>query len=124
MRQRFANLDVIPVEVVQLPRQPRLRLRAPGDVFAHVALRGVKAVFKVTGRQGRDEQTNATWCLFSSFARTSSDSSLERRRKTVCTRVRAGNTCILVAYHDDKIQPGQCRATVGKLADFLKENGI
>merc|ERR1719502_2106602 len=34
------------------------------------------------------------------------------------------NTCILVGYHDDKIQPGQCRTTVGKLADFLKEQGI
>lgn len=63
------------------------------------------------------------------------------------------NTCIIVGYHgaprhqqaplpiprraaveprpllslvctDDKIQPGACRTTVGKLADFLKENGI
>ena len=34
------------------------------------------------------------------------------------------NTCLLVAYHDDKIQPGACNITVGKLADFLKENGI
>ena len=38
--------------------------------------------------------------------------------------VRAGNTCLLVAYHNDKVQPGQCRSTVGKLADFLKEQGI
>ena len=30
------------------------------------------------------------------------------------------NTCILVAYHNDKIQPGACCSTVGKLADFLK----
>ena len=37
---------------------------------------------------------------------------------------RAGNTCLLVAYHNDKVQPGQCRSTVGKLADFLKESGI
>ena len=36
----------------------------------------------------------------------------------------AGNTCLLVAYHNDKVQPGQCRSTVGKLADFLKESGI
>jgi len=34
------------------------------------------------------------------------------------------NTCIIVAYHDDKIQPGSCRSTAGKLADFLKENNI
>ena len=34
------------------------------------------------------------------------------------------NTCILVGYHNDKIQPGSCRTTVGKLADFLKENNI
>mmetsp|Transcript_864 Transcript_864/g.1359 ORF Transcript_864/g.1359 Transcript_864/m.1359 type:complete len:128 (-) Transcript_864:93-476(-) len=34
------------------------------------------------------------------------------------------NTCILVAYHNDKIQPGSCASTVGKLADFLKESGI
>jgi len=34
------------------------------------------------------------------------------------------NTCILVATHSDKIQPGQCRSTVGKLADFLRESGI
>merc|ERR1711918_1452 len=34
------------------------------------------------------------------------------------------NTCVLVGYHSDKIQPGQCRSTVGKLADFLKEQGI
>jgi len=34
------------------------------------------------------------------------------------------NTCILVGYHNDKVQPGQCRSTVGKLADFLKESGI
>jgi len=34
------------------------------------------------------------------------------------------NTCLLVAYHNDKVQPGQCRSTVGKLADFLKESGI
>ena len=31
------------------------------------------------------------------------------------------NTCIIVGYHDDKIQPGSCQMTVGKLADFLKE---
>jgi len=34
------------------------------------------------------------------------------------------NTCILVGYHNDKIQPGQCSNVVGKLADFLKEQGI
>lgn len=34
------------------------------------------------------------------------------------------NTCILVGYHDDKIQPGACSSAVGKLADFLKENNI
>jgi len=34
------------------------------------------------------------------------------------------NTCILVAYHNDKIQPGQCSSAVGKLCDFLKESGI
>lgn len=34
------------------------------------------------------------------------------------------NTCILVAYHSDKIQPGQCSATVAKLGDFLKESSI
>ena len=34
------------------------------------------------------------------------------------------NTCILVGYHNDKIQPGACSMTVGKLADFLKESGI
>jgi len=33
-------------------------------------------------------------------------------------------TCILVGYHNDKIQPGACRSVVGKLADFLKEQGI
>merc|ERR1719197_527053 len=32
------------------------------------------------------------------------------------------NTCILVAYHNDKIQPGQCSSAVGKLCDFLKES--
>jgi len=36
----------------------------------------------------------------------------------------AGNTCIIVGFHDDKVQPGQCRSTVGKLADFLKEQNI
>ena len=34
------------------------------------------------------------------------------------------NTCIIVGFHDDKIQPGSCRMTVGKLADFLKESSI
>jgi len=34
------------------------------------------------------------------------------------------NTCILVGYHNDKIQPGQCSSTVAKLGDFLKESGI
>ena len=34
------------------------------------------------------------------------------------------NTCLVVAYHNDKIQPGACNMTVGKLVDFLKENGI
>ncbi len=34
------------------------------------------------------------------------------------------NTCIIVGYHDDKIQPGQCASTVCKLGDFLKEQGI
>ena len=34
------------------------------------------------------------------------------------------NTCLLVGYHNDKIQPGSCRTVVGKLADFLKESGI
>ena len=33
-------------------------------------------------------------------------------------------TCILVGYHSDKVQPGQCRSTVGKLADFLREQGF
>jgi hypothetical protein len=32
------------------------------------------------------------------------------------------NTCILVAYHNDKIQPGQCRTVLAKLGDFLKES--
>lgn len=35
-----------------------------------------------------------------------------------------GNTCIIVGFHDDKVQAGGCRTTVGKLADFLKESGI
>jgi len=34
------------------------------------------------------------------------------------------NTCLLVGYHNDKIQPGQCSATVAKLGDFLKESSI
>mmetsp|Transcript_223 Transcript_223/g.575 ORF Transcript_223/g.575 Transcript_223/m.575 type:complete len:770 (-) Transcript_223:592-2901(-) len=34
------------------------------------------------------------------------------------------NTCILVAYHNDRVQPGQCAHTVAKLGDFLKESGI
>eukprot|EP00320_Phaeocystis_rex_P021908 CAMPEP_0119057438 /NCGR_PEP_ID=MMETSP1178-20130426/1891_1 /TAXON_ID=33656 /ORGANISM="unid sp, Strain CCMP2000" /LENGTH=127 /DNA_ID=CAMNT_0007038267 /DNA_START=33 /DNA_END=416 /DNA_ORIENTATION=- len=34
------------------------------------------------------------------------------------------NTCIIVAYHNDKVQPGNCLATVSKLGDFLKESGI
>ena len=34
------------------------------------------------------------------------------------------NTCIIVGYHNDKIQPGACNMTVGKLCDFLKESGI
>jgi len=34
------------------------------------------------------------------------------------------NTCILVCYHNDKVQPGQCATTVAKLGDFLKESGI
>jgi profilin len=34
------------------------------------------------------------------------------------------NTCILVGYHNDKVQPGACRTVVGKLADFLKESNI
>mmetsp|Transcript_26322 Transcript_26322/g.82415 ORF Transcript_26322/g.82415 Transcript_26322/m.82415 type:complete len:128 (+) Transcript_26322:63-446(+) len=34
------------------------------------------------------------------------------------------NTCIIVGYHNDKIQPGQCSTTVAKLGDFLKESGI
>ena len=32
------------------------------------------------------------------------------------------NTCLIVGYHNDKIQPGSLRLTVGKLADFLKES--
>ena len=32
------------------------------------------------------------------------------------------NTCILVAYHNDKIQPGQCRTVLAKLGDFLKDS--
>jgi len=34
------------------------------------------------------------------------------------------NTCIIVAFHDDKIQPGTCSACTAKLGDFLKEQGI
>ena len=34
------------------------------------------------------------------------------------------NTCIIVGYHSDKIQPGQCGSTCGKLADFLKESSM
>lgn len=34
------------------------------------------------------------------------------------------NTCIIVAHHNDKLQPGVCSAGVAKLGDFLKESGI
>jgi len=34
------------------------------------------------------------------------------------------NTCVIVGHHNDKIQPGACRTTVGKLQDFLKESNI
>jgi profilin len=34
------------------------------------------------------------------------------------------NTCVLVGYHNDKIQTGACNSVVGKLADFLKESSI
>ena len=34
------------------------------------------------------------------------------------------NTCVVVAYHNDKVQAGACNATAGKLVDFLKENSI
>ena len=34
------------------------------------------------------------------------------------------NTCLVVAYHNDSIQAGACNLVVGKLVDFLKENGI
>merc|ERR1712014_302974 len=33
-------------------------------------------------------------------------------------------TCLIVAYHSDKVQSGACNYAVAKLADFLKENGI
>jgi len=33
-------------------------------------------------------------------------------------------TCLLVAYHNDKIHWGDCHTTVGKLADFFNEQGI
>jgi len=33
-------------------------------------------------------------------------------------------TCVIVSYHGDNIQPGACTNVVGKLGDFLKENGI
>ena len=32
--------------------------------------------------------------------------------------------CILVATHADGIQPGECRAALGRLGDFLKEAGM
>merc|ERR1719432_316596 len=34
------------------------------------------------------------------------------------------NTCIVVAHHDDKIQPGACATATGKLADWMRENNI
>ena len=34
------------------------------------------------------------------------------------------NTCVIVAQHNDKVQPGECRMAVQRLADYLKENGI
>mmetsp|Transcript_40737 Transcript_40737/g.131912 ORF Transcript_40737/g.131912 Transcript_40737/m.131912 type:complete len:128 (+) Transcript_40737:38-421(+) len=34
------------------------------------------------------------------------------------------NTCIIVGYHNDKVQPGQCTSIVAKLGDFLKDQGI
>ena len=34
------------------------------------------------------------------------------------------NTCVIVAYHDDKITSGACNHAVSKLADFLKESNI
>mmetsp|Transcript_25252 Transcript_25252/g.59410 ORF Transcript_25252/g.59410 Transcript_25252/m.59410 type:complete len:129 (+) Transcript_25252:39-425(+) len=35
-----------------------------------------------------------------------------------------GNTFVMIATHDDSIMPGPCSATVGKLADYLIEQGI
>jgi len=35
-----------------------------------------------------------------------------------------GNTFVIVCVHDDTIQPGQCSATGGKLADYLIEQGM
>lgn len=35
-----------------------------------------------------------------------------------------GNRFVMVGYYDDKIQPGPCNATVGKLADYLIEQGM
>ena len=34
------------------------------------------------------------------------------------------NTCIIVGYHNDKIQAGSCSATVKELAETLKDAGI
>jgi len=31
---------------------------------------------------------------------------------------------MVVSYHDDKIQPGQCSKGTGTLTDYLKESGI
>ena len=33
-------------------------------------------------------------------------------------------TCVIVAHHNDTVQPGQCRVAVQRLADFLKDSGI
>lgn len=34
------------------------------------------------------------------------------------------NTCIILAHHNDQVQPGACRTAIGKLADYLKEQNI
>merc|ERR1719399_225067 len=34
------------------------------------------------------------------------------------------NSCVIVAYHADNIQPGACNEVTGKLADFLRENNF
>merc|ERR1712014_280098 len=77
--------------------------------------------------QGRDSPLAATGVVIAGtkyqFIRGEEDYVIAKKGSEGVV-VQKCKTCLIVAYHSDKVQSNACNTVVAKLADFLKENGI